>query len=164
VISAKGTDLDRLRSTFIQFFAVIDPIGTLPVFVAITQRHDEVSKKRIACVATAVAAGILLFFTVAGEVTLDAIGVPLPAFPVAGGLVLFLFAITMIFGKSKPEEELRLAEEASETAISPLAVSSIAGPGAMLTAVLLTENQKYGILEQALTIATMLSVFLSRWR
>ena len=147
-------------SIFIQFFAVIDPIGTLPVFVAVTQKHGAASKKRIAFVATAVAAGILVFFAAVGQLILDAMGVPLAAFQIAGGLVLFLFALTMIFGESKPEEEVRLAEGADDTAIFPLAIPSIAGPGAMLTVVLLTDNARYGLLEQTLTVATMLSVLL----
>lgn len=147
-------------STFIQFFAVIDPIGTLPVFVAITKKHDADSKRRIALTATLAAGAILLFFAAVGQLILDAMGVPLSAFQIAGGLVLFLFALTMIFGESKPEEEVRLAETREDTAIFPLAVPSIAGPGAMLTAVLLTDNARFGLLEQVLTVATMLSVLL----
>lgn len=145
-------------STFVSFFAVIDPIGTLPVFVAVTRSHDEATRRRMAIVATAVAAAILVFFVIAGEFILSAMSVPLAAFKVAGGIVLFLFALTMIFGESKPEEELRLVESADEGAIYPLAVPSIAGPGSMLAAVLLTENARFGFVEQALTTGVMLFV------
>jgi multiple antibiotic resistance protein len=93
-------------------------------------------------------------------VIFTAMEIPLSAFQVGGGLVLFLFALTMIFGESKPEEELKMAGEGRETAIFPLAVPSIASPGAMLAAVLLTENGRFGILEQALTTAMMLLVLL----
>ena len=145
-------------STFVSFFAVIDPIGTVPVFVAVSRHLDEPGKRRMALAATAVAAAILIFFVVAGEIVLAAMSVPLPAFKVAGGIVLFLFALTMIFGESKPEEELRLAKTADDSAIFPLAVPSIAGPGSMLAAVLLTENARFGVLEQALTTMVMLLV------
>lgn len=74
--------------------------------------------------------------------------------------MLFLFALSMIFGESKPEQEVKLATAGSETAIFPLAVPSIAGPGAMLAAVLLTENARYNLWEQAQTTATMLAVLL----
>ena len=145
---------------FILFFAVIDPIGTVPVFIAVTSGIDEKVKRKIAVRAALVSACILLFFIIAGEIILTAIDVPLPAFQIAGGLVLFLFALTMIFGESKPEEELKMAESSMQTAIFPLAVPSIASPGAMLAAVLLTENRQFSLIEQAETAAIMLSVLL----
>lgn len=147
-------------ATFIFFFAVIDPIGTVPVFIAVTSGFDREAKRKIAFQSVLVSAGILLFFVVAGEIILTAIDIPLAAFQVAGGMVLFLFAITMIFGESKPEEELKMAAAGSDTAIFPLAVPSIASPGAMLAAVLLTENHRYSLFEQAQTSMMMLCVLL----
>ena len=149
-----------LIATFIFFFAVIDPIGTVPVFIAVTGRYEERIKRRIAVRATLVSATILVFFVVAGEIILTAKDIPLSAFQIAGGVVLFLFALSMIFGESKPEQEVKLATSGSETAIFPLAVPSIAGPGAMLAAVLLTENARFNLWEQTQTTAIMLSVLL----
>ena len=147
-------------STFIIFFAVIDPIGTVPVFIAVTSAYDDQVKRKIAIKATFISALILLFFVVAGEVILTAIDIPLSAFQIAGGIVLFLFALTMIFGESKPEEELKMVQSSTEAAIFPLAVPSIASPGAMLAAVMLTENNRFNFLEQLLTSVTMLSVLV----
>ena len=147
-------------ATFIFFFAVVDPIGTVPVFIAVTRQHDAREKRRIALIATIASAAILLFFVVAGEVILTAMAIPLPAFQIAGGIVLFLFALSMIFGESKPDQEVKLSTSGNETAIYPLAVPSIAGPGAMLAAVLLTENARYNLWEQAQTAVTMLLVLL----
>ena len=147
-------------ATFIFFFAVIDPIGTVPVFIAVTSQYDELLKRRIAIKATLVAGAILLFFVVAGEVILTSMAIPLSAFQIAGGIVLFLFALSMIFGESKPEQEVKLAVSGSETAIFPLAVPSIAGPGSMLAAVLMTENARYDILEQAQTAGIIVAVLL----
>jgi len=147
-------------SIFIFFFAVIDLIGTVPVFLAATTLHDDRAKRKIAAIATLAAAGILVFFVVAGELILTAMNIPLSAFQIAGGIILFLFALTMIFGESKPEEEVKLVTSVSETAIFPLAIPSIASPGAMLAAVLLTENSKYTLLEQAQVTAILLAVLL----
>lgn len=147
-------------ATFIIFFAVIDPIGTVPVFIAVTSRFDPAAKNKIALIATLVAAAILLFFMVAGEFILIAMSIPLPAFQIAGGIVLFLFALTMIFGESKPDEEIKLVHSQRDTAVFPLAVPSIASPGAMLAAVLLTENIRYSLWEQLQTAAMMLSVLV----
>ena len=147
-------------ATFIVFFAVIDPVGTVPVFIAVTSRFDKSERNKIALIATLVAAMILIFFVVVGELILTAMSIPLSAFQVAGGIVLFLFALTMIFGESKPEEEIELAHSHQDTAVFPLAIPSIASPGAMLAAVLLTENNRYSILEQAQTAAVMLAVLV----
>ena len=145
---------------FISFFAVIDPIGTVPVFIAVTRGYQTKDKIKIALKATLAAAVILLFFVFAGGPILKAMSVPLSAFQISGGIVLFLFALSMIFGESKPEEETRLAESHNETAIYPLAVPSIAGPGAMLAAVLLTDHAQFGLWEQVQTISMMLVVLL----
>ena len=152
--------MDDLIATFIFFFAVIDPIGTVPVFIAVTSRFQEKIKRQIAVKAVLVSMCILLFFVIAGEVVLTALDIPLSAFQIAGGIVLFLFALSMIFGESKPEEEVKMVKSGRETAIFPLAVPSIASPGAMLAAVMLTENNRYNLTEQALTTLVMFSVLM----
>lgn len=149
-----------LISTFIFLFAVIDPVGSIPVFIAVTQGFDRNQKKAIAIRATLVATLVLLFFIVAGEPLLDAIQVPLPSFQIAGGIVLFMFAMSMIFGESKPESEINTIKEVNEKAIFPLAIPSIASPGAMLAVVLLTKNEDHPISEQAITSLVMLSVLI----
>ena len=150
--------MGAILAEFIFFFAVIDPVGTVPVFIAVTRRHSDAEKKRIAFRAVLIAAAVLLFFVVAGEMILRAMAIDLAAFEIAGGIVLFLFALSMIFGDSKPDEELKMAKDWGETAAFPLAIPSVAGPGAMLAAVLLTENDTHGFGEQILTSLIMLSV------
>jgi len=148
----------EMLGTFVLLWAVIDPIGTVPVFISSTQGHSDAERRKIALVAAVTAAGILLFFIIAGELLLRAMGVPLVAFQIAGGLVLFLFALTMIFGESKPEGEIRMARSVHDTAVFPLATPSIASPGAMMAVVLLTENARHSIAHQAVTAALMLVV------
>ncbi|WP_282037652.1 MarC family protein [Saccharicrinis aurantiacus] len=150
--------IDTLLTSFITFFTVIDPIGTIPVFIAVTASVNNNDKKKIAIKAAATAAGVLLFFIVLGEIIINAIDIPLPTFQIAGGIVLFLFALTMIFGESKPEEELSHLDKKEDKAIFPLAMPSLASPGAILAAILLTENSKYSIADQSLTALMMLAV------
>lgn len=147
-------------ATFIIFFSIIDPIGTIPIYISVTRDHDIAAKRKIALLAVLFSAGILIFFVVFGEIILRAMNIPLAAFQIAGGIVLFLFALTMIFGESKPESELRMVDSEHDTAIFPLAVPSIAGPGAMLTAVLLTEDARFNYFEQLQTVGVMLLVLL----
>lgn len=145
---------------FVTIWVVVDPIGTVPVFVAVTASLAPSAHRWIAVQAALTAAGILLFFLVAGQFLIDALGISLPAFQIAGGLILFLFALTMIFGESKPERETTeaAADDAPSPAVFPLAVPSIASPGAMLTIVLLTDNNRFSIAEQVVTAAILLSV------
>ena len=84
-------------------------------------------------------------------------GIPLAAFQIAGGLILFLFALTMIFGESKPEGESKVARSLHDTAIFPLATPSIASPGAMMAVVLLTENSRHSLVEQ-MTVAVLVLI------
>lgn len=148
----------ELVSTFIFLFAVIDPIGSVPVFIAVTNGLSEKEKKVVAYKAVLVSFVVLQFFIIAGEIILDAIEVPLPAFQIAGGIVLFLFALTMIFGESKPDEEIKSVKDPTEIAIYPMAMPSIASPGAMLAVVLLTKNSIYSIFEQVQSSLVMISV------
>jgi multiple antibiotic resistance protein len=152
--------LEELLATFVFFFAVIDPFGSVPVFLAATQGFTAQQKKATALHAVLFSAGILLFFIVLGEVLLNAIGIPLPAFQIAGGIVLFLFALTMIFGEGKPEAEIKSIVNTTETAIFPMAIPSIASPGAMLAVVLLTKNDVYSFKEQLISSLLMLLVLV----
>lgn len=147
----------EIVSTLVLIWAVIDPIGTVPVFISSTQGLTSSERKKTAAIAAITAAGILLFFILVGEVLLHAMGVPLLAFQIAGGIVLFLFALTMIFGESKPDGEIKAARSVQDTAIFPLATPSIASPGAMMAVVLLTENGSHSV-QQQIVIAILMFV------
>jgi multiple antibiotic resistance protein len=142
---------------------VIDPIGTIPVFIAVTASVKAQKRKKMANKAALVAAGVLLFFIIVGELILNAIEIPLPAFQMAGGIILLLFALTMIFGESKPEEEISHVNQQDDKAIFPLAMPSLASPGAIMAAILLTENSKHSIFDQSLTAIMMLLVIFIAW-
>ena len=147
-------------NTFVFLIAVIDPVGSVPVFIAVTRGYEERERLSVALRATLIAATILVFFIFVGELLLDAIDVPLSAFEIAGGIVLFLFALTMIFGESKPDEEIKMVSSAKDMAIFPMAVPSIASPGAMMAVVILTKNEQHTIADQLVTTMVMLSVLL----
>ncbi|RLL71787.1 MarC family protein [Paenirhodobacter hankyongi] len=145
----------QILQEFITLWVVIDPIGTLPVFIAVTAGMSAHQRRAVAVRAVIVSFVVLALFIVLGQVVLDALGLALPAFQIAGGIVLFLFALTMIFGHSKPEEEIAEAERVRQTSVFPVAIPSIASPGAMLTVVILTDNDRFAIAHQAVTTALM---------
>jgi len=143
---------DRL-SEFVTLWVVIDPIGSLPVFLAIAARRSREDARVIAIHAVLVAFGILVFFTILGQFLLQQINVPLTAFQIAGGIVLFIFALQMIFGEAKAENDDALAAQSpKQAAVFPLAIPAIASPGAMLAVVLLTDDARHNIVDQSMTI------------
>ncbi len=155
-----------LFERFVTLWVVIDPIGTIPVFIAVTAAMSAPERRKTALLAAAVSAGVLMFFLIFGQLLIDGLGISLLSFQVAGGIVLFLFALTMIFGESKPESDKHAAdadaelEEKPSPAVFPLAVPSLASPGAMLAIVLLTDNNTVAIPDQAITAVVMLVVLV----
>ncbi|MEO1733023.1 MAG: MarC family protein [Pseudomonadota bacterium] len=156
----------NLLENFVTLWVVIDPIGTIPVFIAVTAGMGSAKRRSTAVAATLVSMGVLLFFLILGQLLIDALGIGLLSFQIAGGIVLFLFALTMIFGEPKQEADLSTGEldqdrpkqERPSPAVFPLAVPSLASPGAMLAIVLLTDNNEYAIVDQAVTAAVMVAV------
>ena len=152
---------EELVRDFVFIWTVVDPVGSIPVFISVTSGLEGKIRRKVAIRAVLVSVGILLFFIIGGQILLEALSIPLPAFQIAGGIVLFVFAMTMIFGESKPESELSTVKDSrtvGDIAIFPLAVPSIASPGAMMAVVLLTDNHRFNIMEQALTTAIMFIV------
>ena len=154
-------DWSTLLREFVTLFVVIDPIGTLPVFLFATAGVPVALHRRMAVRAVLVATLVLLGFLIAGQLVFEALGLRLGSFQVAGGLILFLFALTMIFGDTKPAREIEEAErDHMAGAVFPLAMPSIASPGAMLAIVILTENDSNPVAEQVLTAVMLLLVLL----
>jgi multiple antibiotic resistance protein len=150
---------DIVIKEFIALWVVIDPIGSIPIFIAVTAGLSIGEKRSIAVKATVISAAILMFFLVAGQFLLEALEINLQAFQIAGGIVLFLFALTMIFGDSKIDDEKKqISGNASHLAVFPLAVPSLASPGAMLAVVMLTDNHRYTMAEQLFTAGAVLAV------
>jgi len=153
--------LSQYVTDLITLWVVIDPIGTLPVFLAVTAGMSAANARRTAIRAVLAAFAVLFFFIVAGQALLQAMNIDLNAFQIAGSVVLFLFALTMIFGEPKAEAEERDIERSDiDRSIYPLAIPSIASPGAMLAVVSLTDNSKFSLYEQAETVVEMVLILL----
>jgi multiple antibiotic resistance protein len=150
---------DILRA-FILLFAIIDPIGTVPIFLSVTSRIEKQARRKIAFRAVAIAAGILLFFIIVGQILIEHMDISLPAFQVAGGLVLLVFALSMIFRNDSHGTSAAISteEELRHAAVFPLAIPAIASPGAILAVVLLTDNHVYTVAQQAITTSIVLLV------
>ncbi|MCB2116525.1 MAG: MarC family protein [Rhodobacteraceae bacterium] len=145
-------DPSTLVREFVTLLVVIDPVGTLPVFYFATRGVPEALHWRLAVRAVVVAGIVLFLFIVAGQFLLEGVGLRLGSFQIAGGIILFLFALTMIFGEAKPSREIEEAErDHMQGAVFPLAMPSIASPGAMLAVVILTDNHRNTLADQLVT-------------
>lgn len=146
---------------FITLLVVIDPVGSIPVFLFAAASVPKRLHKRFVIRAVLIAGIVLIAFLVGGQLLLETLGLRLGSFQIAGGIILFLFALTMIFGDSKPTSEI---EEAGRDhlagAVFPLAMPSIASPGAMLAIVFLTDNHRQSLTEQAITAGVLIVVLI----
>lgn len=145
-------------TTIFFIFAVIDPVGSIPVYLEATKEFDDVHKKKIAIRAAVISFLILLFFIVIGQLILEGMAVSLDAFQISGGVILFLFALTMIFGDGKPEQEKNKITDYKHVTVFPIAMPSIASPGAIMAVVLMTDNHLYTIQQQIITTVLVLVV------
>ncbi len=133
--------LDALINLFIVLFVVIDPIGLAPIFGALTRGGSPQYRRKMAVKGVLLASGILLVFALSGDYLLRALGISIPAFKIAGGVLLFLVAIDMVFARHsglrsatvREQEEARFKEDIS---VFPLAFPLLAGPGALTTILL----------------------------
>jgi len=147
----------KIVSDFVTLFIVLDPVGTLVIFLAISKEMEPSQRRTTALLGVVYSFVALLFFIVVGEILLDQIGIPLRAFQIAGGILLLLYGVEMAIGTATPGDAFSdvTAGGFRALAVYPLAIPAIAGPGAMLTVVLLTDNRDFGVLEQALTAAVL---------
>ncbi|MDH5527641.1 MAG: MarC family protein [Nitrospirota bacterium] len=153
---------ERMISEFVTFLVVLDPLGMVPIFWAITHQVAPVHRRHIAVQGVFTATLILIAFAFVGRGFMELFGITLPAFQIAGGILLFLLSMDMIFARqsglrSTTDSEQEEALHKSDVAIFPLAFPLIAGPGAMTT-VLLFSDRSEGTLRFIGTIGIMLFV------
>ncbi|MBB3694746.1 MarC family protein [Sphingomonas sp. BK580] len=145
-------------SSFVTLFLIIDPPGCAPIFAGLTAGATPAHRRALAIRAVVVAAGILLLFALAGEPLLHALGIELASFRIAGGLMLFLIALEMVFEKRTQRREDRAAkvtaEEADDVSIFPMAMPMIAGPGSIATVMLLMARSN-GLERSAVVMAAL---------
>ncbi|MEM1452896.1 MAG: MarC family protein [Planctomycetota bacterium] len=154
-----------MLTQLIAFLATIDPVGTLALFIGVTQGLGPEERRRTAVRAVATTAAILFAFLVVGEPLLEALGVSLPAFQLGRfqlvrGIVFFLFGVQMIFGTATGSAADDEAGDWRSLAVYPLAIPSMASPGAILAVVLATRNDDNTIAEQAATAGVLALVLL----
>ncbi|MEH3046384.1 MarC family protein [Sphingomonas adhaesiva] len=150
--------IELFVSAFVTFFVVIDPPGCAPIFAGLTAGASAAHRRAMAIRAVMVAAGILLTFAFIGEPLLHGLGIELASFRIAGGIMLFVIALEMVFEKRTQRREDRASkispEEADDVSIFPMAMPMIAGPGSIATVMLLMARA-HGITNSAVVMAAL---------
>lgn len=170
------SDQDLLITQFITLWAVLDPIGHLTLFLGATQTLGARQRRLAALLSVAMAFAILVVFGFAGQYLLHGMGVSLLSFQIAGGIILLLFAIHMVLGEKSHAEAMAApatphpdgashsppadANSVVDIAVYPLAMPIIAGPGAILTIIVLMDNNRDSLTHQFETIAVLAAVML----
>ncbi len=163
-------DSTALISAFVTLFVIVDPIGLLPIFISLTQGVPNPKRRMIAIRACVLAFVLLAMFAFLGEAVLGFVGISMPAFRIAGGLLLFFTAFDMLFERrtKRREDQAEGAEDDHpDPSVFPLAIPLIAGPGSITTVILLGSqssdlNVTFLVLGVALLVLVLVfSLFLT---
>jgi multiple antibiotic resistance protein len=149
--------LERLTQDALFFLTTLDPIGTLAIFAGLTAGMSAAERRRTARRAIVYAALILIGSIVVGQALLGALGVRLLSLQVAGGVILFLLGLQMLFSGADQTSSGQ-PEEGRDVAVFPLAVPSIAGPGAIMASIVRTDNALHSVRDQAATAGVLLAM------
>jgi multiple antibiotic resistance protein len=151
--------IELFTTAFITLIVIIDPPGCAPIFASLTSGTTAAHRRSMAIRSATVAWFILVFFALLGEPLLDTLGISLSAFRLAGGIMLFIIALEMVFEKRTERREARAQEiegapEAEDIAVFPMAIPMIAGPGSIATIMLLSARAE-GLVEGAIVLGAM---------
>jgi len=156
--------LELFLSAFITLFVVIDPPGCAPIYIGLTTGATSVQRRSMAIRATLIAGVILVLFALVGEDLLSALHIELDAFRMAGGIMLFLIALDMVFEKRTQRREARAESvkatpEIEDVSVFPMAMPMMAGPGA-IASVMLLAGAANGIEQALVVLAALLAVLV----
>ena len=159
--------IELFTSAFITLLVIIDPPGCAPIFASLTRGTYAAHRRKMAVRSSVVAWCILIFFALLGEALLDKLGIALASFRLAGGIMLFIIALEMVFEKRTERREERAREiegtpEAEDISVFPMAIPMIAGPGSIASIMLLIGRAdgpaEWGVVLGAMTAVIVLTL------
>jgi multiple antibiotic resistance protein len=154
-----------LTTAFVTFLVTVDPFGVAPLFVGLTAHASAAERRRLAVRGVVIGSAILIVFALVGEPLLRALGIGLPAFRIAGGILLLLLAVDMVMARQSGLRTMTPGEDAethsrSDISVFPLGIPLIAGPGAITSVVLLVGKVSGDIAAQAAVIGVLVGVLI----
>lgn len=151
---------DIYLSAFALFLVVIDPIGTAPIFISVTKNNGVKEKSKIAVESVLIASCILVFFSLIGNYIFGYLKISFPALGIAGGIILFLVALKMLFEDADLEVKINSDNQSNRVSIFPLAVPLLAGAGSITSIIVIMNDSQGNIYDQIVIILALLSVML----
>ncbi|WP_439547109.1 MarC family protein [Sandarakinorhabdus sp.] len=165
-----GPLIQLFISAFVTLFVVIDPPGCVPIFSSLTAGTSPAHRRTMAIRSSLIATGVLVAFALGGEAFLSALGITLPAFKIAGGIMVFVIAIDMVFEKRTQRRENRAEEvvssavasgkqlEEEDISVFPMAIPMLAGPGSIASVMLLSARTGGDLAAEAVVLAALVAV------
>ena len=153
--------IELFLKTFIFYFIVIDPIGSTPLFLVVTEHLDVKEKIKTALHGTFIATLILLFFGLLGNSVLAYLNISFPAFTIAGGIILFIISLEMLFDKRHQRKEENINFTSDKLSIFPLATPLLAGPAAITSVIVFVSATGNDFSKQAIGIFALIAVTLT---
>jgi len=151
---------DIYLSAFALFFVVIDPIGTAPVFLSVTKNNTIKEKVQIAIECIIIATVILVFFALIGNYIFGYLKISFPALGIAGGIILFLVALKMLFEEDGSDINIKSDNTGNRVSIFPLAVPLLAGAASITSVIVIMNDLREDLFNQIIIIAALLTVML----
>jgi multiple antibiotic resistance protein len=157
--------LEGFAVPFLTLFVVLDPIGVAPLFAVLTQDYDARERRRVAIRGIIIAAVVLLGFATVGGPLLRLLGIGIPAFRMAGGILLLLLAIDMVMARhsgmrATTDDENEETSHRADISVFPVAIPLIAGPGALTSTVMLMAGAHHDLSRQIMVLVTLAMVLL----
>ena len=150
--------LEIFIQSFVLYFVVIDPLGNTPIFMTVTQQQNIKEKNKTAIESVLIATIILVLFSVIGNFLLSYLNISLAAFRIAGGMILFIIALEMLFNKRQQRREKNIENISDKVAIFPLAIPLLSGPAAITSVIVIVSNLGDNFLYQLMGVASLISV------
>ena len=152
--------LEVFIQTFVLYFVVIDPIGNTPIFLSITRSQNGKEKYHTAIESVTIATIILILFSIIGQFILSYLNISLESFRIAGGIILFLISIEMLFNKRQERKEQIVEKSKEKLSIFPLAIPILAGPAAITSVIVIATQYQGDFLLQSISILGLVVVML----
>ena len=152
--------LELFIQSFVVYFVVVDPLGNGPIFLSLTQSQNTKEKIQTSIEAVSIATIILISFSVIGKFILSYLSISLASFRIAGGLILCIIALEMLFNKRQERKEQIANEVKDKVSIFPLAIPILSGPAAITSIIVIMSDIGDNIVYQIVSIASLISVML----
>ena len=152
--------LEAFIQAFVLYFVVIDPIGNTPLFLSITQNQNGKEKIQTAVEGIIIATAVLILFSIIGQFILSYLNISLESFRIAGGIILFLIALEMLFNKRQERKERVLDSNKDKISIFPLAIPILAGPAAITSVIVIATKYQDDFTLQLTSIFGLIGVMI----